>query len=404
MYVKLYRCLAIVAAGLALIFLLTPPLARADGGAPNLAYVAGAQNGVGIVDVGQQKMSGTLNIPGDPHMIALSLDGRFLYASQPALGRVAVIAAKTGDTICTASLPGKPTLVALDPNANVLFAAGNGAASVTSLDPTNCHVKRTFQTSGPVYGLAVATVASSLSATSGNQLWVANGDALTVFDDLSGKTLASVVVPGGPRYVTAPQGATIYVNTQQGGVFAVDLNSHKVTSLISGGAYGPMDYDATTGEVYVPDEQHNQLIVLSPVNAGIAPPKEPGRVIALNAHPRSIAITNDGQLGFVALEGGNVAMLDIPGRQVIATVKVGGDPQFIITGVYPPAIGTTPQQASTLGTIVNIAAYAIVIALLVVPIILFRRFAKARDTIRDEKETEDAAPDVVGEAERPRLP
>ena len=71
-------------------------------------------------------------------------------------------------------------------------------------------------------------------------------------------------------------------------------------------------------------------------------------------------------------------MLDIPGRQLITTFNVGGDPQFIITGLNPPAIGTTPQQASILGTIVNIAAYALVAALIIVPILFFTRYAKVR--------------------------
>ncbi|MBV9231804.1 MAG: hypothetical protein JOZ18_21020, partial [Chloroflexi bacterium] len=102
------------------------------------------------------------------------------------------------------------------------------------------------------------------------------------------------------------------------------------------------------------------------------------RTIKLGVTPASVAITSDGQLGFVALSGGNVAMLDIPGRQIINTIPVGGDPHFIITGLYPPAIGTTPQQANVMGTIINIAAYIFVVALLVVPILLFRRYAKIR--------------------------
>jgi DNA-binding beta-propeller fold protein YncE len=137
-----------------------------------------------------------------------------------------------------------------------------------------------------------------------------------------------------------------------------------------------MDYDEMTGEVYVPDEQHKRLDVLAPVNAGSTPPHQPNRTIDLGVQPRSVAITSDGQLGFVALAGGNVAMLDIPARQVINTIYVGGNPYFIITGMYPPAVGTTPQQANIWGTVVNVVAYVFVIALLVVPVLLFRRYSR----------------------------
>lgn len=34
--------------------------ASADGGAPNLAYVAGAANGVSVIDIGQQKSPAAL--------------------------------------------------------------------------------------------------------------------------------------------------------------------------------------------------------------------------------------------------------------------------------------------------------------------------------------------------------
>ncbi|MBO0783006.1 MAG: hypothetical protein J2P37_29680, partial [Ktedonobacteraceae bacterium] len=69
---------------------------------------------------------------------------------------------------------------------------------------------------------------------------------------------------------------------------------------------------------------------------------------------------------------------DIPGRQAITTFDVGGDPHFIITGLYPPAVGTTPQQANILTTLLTIAGYVLVVAVLVVPILLFRRYSKAQ--------------------------
>jgi DNA-binding beta-propeller fold protein YncE len=364
--------------------MLLAPQAHADGGAPQLAYVAGTAQGVSVIDIAQQKITSTIASSGDPHMVLLSTDARFLYVAQPQSGHVAIIAAKTGSVFCTASVPGQPSLLAIDGNFNTLYAAGNGASSISEINPTNCAIKRTFQTGGPIYGLAIAAVAASVSSSSGNQLWVSSGNKLLVFDDLKGTLLGSVTIPGGPQYITIPPGATVYVNTRQGSVFAVDLNSHRLEKLMTGGSYGPMDYDANTGEVYVPDRQHNQLVVLSPANAGFALPHEPARTIDLGAPPQSVAITSDGQLGFVALAGGSVAMLDIPGRQLVTTFHVGGNPQFIITGLYPPAIGTTPQQASVLGTIINIAAYIFVIALLIIPILFFRRYAKARRDAKPE--------------------
>lgn len=351
------------------------PTAHADGGAPNLAYVSGSAQGVSVIDVAQQKITQTIPASGDPHMILLSTDARFLFITEPQQGHLRIVAAKTGDTICTANIAGQPSLLAIDATSNTLYVAGNGAASVTALDPTNCNVKHVFQTTGNVYGLAVAAVASSIGGSTGDQLWVA-ADQLQVFDTVKLQQISSVAIPGKPHYVSIPAGATVYVTTRSGSVMAIDLSSYKVISLISGGNYGPMDYDATTGEVYVPDSKNNQLVVLSPVNSGFSPPHEPSRILHLNAAPESIAITSDGQLGFAALQNGTVAMLDVPGRQIANTFSVGGSPRFVITGLYPPVLGTTPQQATTYGTILNIVAYIFVLALFIVPIVLFRRYAK----------------------------
>jgi DNA-binding beta-propeller fold protein YncE len=376
---------------LALFSPLLIPIAHADGGAPNLAYVSGAAKGISIIDVAQQKITGTLPVTGNPQAIQLSLDARFLYVTEPQAGQLAILAARTGQTVCTAKIPGQPSLMAIDKSTGTIYVAGNESSVVSAVNPNNCAITQTFHTKGPVYGLAVAVVASSLSNTSGNQLWVATSDELTVFDTLKGSIINRVPVAGGPQYVSIPPGATVYATTRNGSVVAVDLNSLKVIPLIHGSQYGPMDFDETTGEVYVPDVLHNRLDVLAPVNAGSPPPHEPSRTIDLSTQPRSVAITSDGQLGFIALANGNVAMLDVPGRQITNTFSVGGAPTFIITGMYPPVVGTTPQQANIWGTIINVAAYIFVIALLVVPVLLYRRYTRANRKDTEEALSEDEA-------------
>lgn len=332
--------------------MLCSPMAYADGGAPQLAYVAGAGQGIGVIDIAQRRITGTIALAGSPRTVLLSPDGALLYVTQPESGRVAVIVAKTGKTLCTVSLPGQPSLLALSLDATVLYVAGQGDNSVRALNPTTCAIERTFKTNEPVYGLAVAaSTAPDATPSTPNQLWITGATALTVFE-ADGHLLGSVPVAGGPQYISIPGGFTAYVTTRAGTVVAVDLNTRQVIrTLLSGGQFGPMDYDATTGEVYVPDWQHNQLDVLAPVKEGEATvPQEPERILHLNGSPQAIAITSDGQLGFVALSDGQVLMLDVPGRSVVTSIAVGGTPHFIITGLYPPASNgpvSTPSQTTT---------------------------------------------------------
>src|SRR6266849_5215862 len=108
-----------------LLSMCSPLRVHADGGAPNLAYVSGTPSGVSVIDVLQGKVTKVISVAGDPHTILFSLDGRFLYVTQPHLGQVAVLFAETGEPFCKARLPGDPALLALDQYSNTLYAAGS---------------------------------------------------------------------------------------------------------------------------------------------------------------------------------------------------------------------------------------------------------------------------------------
>ncbi len=262
--------------------------AYADGGAPQLAYVAGTARGISVIDIAQRRATSTLTVAGQPHMILLSPDGSALYTTQPELGQVTVIAPKTGKALCVARLPGQPSLLAFSIDGTVLYVAGQGDTSVRALNPANCAVERTFETHQPVYGLAVAaSAAANATPTTPNQIWAVGASGLTVFD-ATGNLLGTTSIAGGPQYISIPAGFTAYVTTRQGSVIAVDLNTRRVIqTLLSGGEYGPMDYDATTGEVYVPDRQHNLLDILTPITASTAlMPHEPTRQFALSGSPQ----------------------------------------------------------------------------------------------------------------------
>lgn len=368
-----FLCLLLLFVGL------NAPPAYADGGAPQLAYVAGAAHGISIIDIAHQGVTGTIAVGGNPHTILLSPDGHALYVAQPTLGQVAVIAAKTGKTLCTTSLSGQPSLLALSLDATVLYAAGQGDTKVRALDPDTCTVQRTFETHEPVDGLAVtASTAVNATPVTPNQLWITGTTSLTVFE-VDGHLLGTVPIAGGPQYISIPGGFTAYVTTRQGTVVAVDLNTRRIVrTLLGEGQFGPMDYDASTGEVYVPDLQHNQLDVLRPITAGTTLlPQEPARIIHLSSSPQSVAITSDGQLGFVALSNGQVLMLDIPGRNIVTAIAVGGSPHFIITGLYPPVNSpiSTPQQTATApSSATPISPPLLIVAMILLGVLLLGTF------------------------------
>jgi DNA-binding beta-propeller fold protein YncE len=346
----------------------------ADGGAPQLAYVAGTAQGISVIDIAQRRVIGTIAHAGRTQTILLSPDGQLLYVTQPLLGRVAVIEARTGKIRCTATLPGQPSLLALSLDATVLYVAGQGDTNVRAIEPATCTILHVFATHEPVYGMAVtASTAADATPSTPNQLWVTGSTSLTIFDT-QGHLLGSLPLADGPQNICIPGGFTAYVTTRQGTVLAIDLNTRQVfRTLLTGGQFGPMDYDANTGEVYVPDRRHNQLDVLAPVTVGSSVfPQEPAHVLYLGHAPQAVAITSDGQLGFVALANGSVAMLDIPQRRIVTSIAVGGTPHFIITGLYPPSDNpqATSSQPVTTSSAISVSNVALIVSILLAAMLL----------------------------------
>ncbi|HEY3992311.1 MAG TPA: hypothetical protein VGM01_05460, partial [Ktedonobacteraceae bacterium] len=291
-----------------------------------------------------QRVARQFAVAGSPDMLLLSPDGSLLYVTQPAVGSVVALAAKTGQVICSASFPGHPALLALSVDATVLYVAGLNETTILALNARTCAQERSFQAPEPVHWLAT-TLSNASSDAPRTQLWMAGEKAVSVLDD-QGQVLASIPVAGDPQFLCLPGALTAYVATRQGSVIALDMLTYRtVATLLTGGVFGSMDYDAVTGEIYVPDQRLRQIDVLTPVLADMAVmPREPASILPVNGFPQAIAITNDGQLGFVALSDGQIAMLDIPGRSLLKLIAVGGSPHFIITGAYPPP--NAPQPIS----------------------------------------------------------
>ncbi len=361
--------------------------AFADGGAPNLAYVAGTSRGVAVIDVAQRRIARTISIAGSPHNVLLSLDGSLLYVTQPARGQVSLLEAATGKILCSARFAGQPSIMALSPQNDVFYVAGNDNTGIHVLDAKTCALRATFQTTGPVHALAISFLSGAFPKHQGDyQLWATTPGGLMVFDT-NGTQLANLPLAADPQSLCIPPGLIAYITTGQGTVVALDLSTMRFTApLLRGGPFGTMDYDAATGEIYVPEQKQHQIAVLAPVLSGTQ--IEPGKLarqLPLPGVPQAVAITSDGQLGFVALQDGRVVMLDIPARQPVTTITVGGQPQSVITGLYPPASINIPPPTSSQPTnqiqplwhnipfIISVILFALATLALITLILLWRR-------------------------------
>jgi YVTN family beta-propeller protein len=207
------------------------------------------------------------------------------------------------------------------------------------------------------------------------EVYVANSDSdtVSVISTKGRRVIATIPAPGGPLGITIPRaGGVAYVGTRAGTILALTLGTHQLAGVVlrtGAGPLGTMDYDAITGEVYVPVPSANAVDVLAPVAATTsstlaALPTEPARVLPIAGTPVAVAITFEGSYGFVAQRtSGSVILMDAASLQIQARIPVGGAPQAIVTGPYPPKVSS--QAAFMFNILYGVAIVVIMIIALV---------------------------------------
>lgn len=375
--------------------------AYADGGAPNLAYVVGGGNGASdlvVIDIAKRSVTGRVTVGGAPAGVVLSADGRFAYVTQSDKNSLAIVDAHDLRVVGTIPVGSKPQALALDQaeTPNLLYVANSGGDTVSVVNPDARNVITTFQVGQHPGGLAIALNGTGIVAQDINdaELYVANtgSDSVTVISTEHRRVLATIPVPGGPVGVVVPQsGGVAYISLRTGAVAVVSLAKHTLLGTLlpapSGATTPPgsMDYDAVTGQVYVPEPAAGTVAVLAPASAGSgagAPvlPNEPARTLAFGGGPSAVAITFEGSYGFVTQrDAGKTTMFDAGTHKPLAEIAVGGAPRAVVTGAYPPLLN---RQSA------NVAAY-VVTGLLIIVLAVSIYFV-ARGTRRNKRNIKDA--------------
>lgn len=361
-----WPCLSVCAVAAVLVVSLAGgPLARgarADGGAPVVAYVVGAGptgSDLAIIDIARRRVVARVPLGGDPRGLAFTTDSTLAYIAETSANRVAVVDVAHLGLVATIPVGAGPVALAADTTGLTydLFVADSGGSTVSVVDVNARRVVGTIPVGLHPSAVALAGLGSGIANPDNPEIYVANADSdsVSVISVQTLAVIATIPVPGGPASVAVPaQGGVAYVGTRSGAVVAVGLAAHRVLGVLTrlrGTAAGWMDYDAVTGDVYIPDRAGGVVDVLRPVAAseGAAPslPAEPARVLPVGGGPDAVAITSDGAYGFVAESvAGGVAMLDVGSHRTLAVIPVGGTPRAVVTGAFLPLNGPPPTATA----------------------------------------------------------
>jgi len=212
--------------------------ARADGGAPNLAYIAGGgANGeeLVVIDVGQRQVTQRIPLNAAPAAVLLSADSRSAYVALPATNSLAVVDASSHRVATIIAIGPGPRALALGyvHGTALLYVANGGGDSLAVVDLAAHKVRATIPVGMHPAGVAIAAPGSGIAGTDPNdaEVYVANmdSDSVSVVSTLRQRLIASIAVPGGPLGVVIPSlGGVAYVSTRSGTVVAVSLADHRV--------------------------------------------------------------------------------------------------------------------------------------------------------------------------------
>lgn len=278
------------------------------------AYVANRQSGsVSVLDTRTMDLSGTITIGGNPWAIALSPDGRRAYVTSGAPS-LSVIDTATNQVIAKPAFGEEPLqLVAVGPDETEAYVSTRYpigvAPRVYGFDTRTNQSIWAVDVGAPPLALAVR----------GSLLYVTTLDGSLRLIDANARRVVSDAWLGSPGYALAihPISGDIYATS--GGYLSVFSGGLGLKQRINVGCVAEdLAFTPTADHLWASCPSTRKIQILNPTTGGVE------GAISAGTIPRSVAFAPDGQLAYVANEGGtqvgSVSVVDVPRMSVIDTL------------------------------------------------------------------------------------
>jgi YVTN family beta-propeller protein len=271
-----------------------------------------SSNTITVVDGDSFQVVGTVDARNHAtHDLAVSRDGRWLFATNLASGRLSAVNTRTMETVASIATGDRAHVVTLTNDNRQAWVANIGENTISIVDTTTFRILGTIAVGKGPTGLTFSR--------DGRFAYVSNqGDkTVEVIDTASHRVLKAIPVGTNPHFlVLGPDGRIWGTNTGGTDIYVIDPATQ---DKVAKGLQGPNAYVTVAGL--------NRVVVLSadPSNLRIL------EQIDVGQRPNGISGNREGTRLFVVHEVSNdLKVIDTGSSAVLATVPVGRKPIRVV--------------------------------------------------------------------------
>ena len=301
---------------------------EADEATRSRVFVANeSSNSVTVIDGDSFQVVGTVDARNHAtHDLAVSRDGRWLFATNLASGRVSAINTRALETVASIATGDRAHVVTLTNDNRQAWVANIGDNTISIVDTTSFRILGTIAVGKGPTGLTFSR--------DGRFAYVSNqGDkTVEIIDTTSQKVIKAIPVGTNPHFlVLGPDGRIWGTNTGGTDIYVIDpATQDKIASINVGpapqqiafgfkGLQGPNAYVTVAGlnRVVVVSADPKNLRILEQIDVG--------------QRPNGISGNREGTRLFVVHEVSNdLKVIDTGSSSVLATVPVGRKPIRVV--------------------------------------------------------------------------
>ena len=260
---------------------------------------------VSAIDTASETKLAELIVGKDPRMLTFSPDGQRLYVTSQASATLAILDTQPFSIRTKLRVGPEPYGVVAAPNGHLVYVAASGADRIDVIDTALNQVMDTIPTQARPKGLAIAE--------DGTRLYVTHFlSGMVSVIDLTDRSVLEVISTGpesnmAQRLVRHPTQNRAYLPH-------IRSNVSNPTPLFDTALFPVISVIDLTTEQHLLTERLELSVVDRPVNM-----------------PFDLALSSDGQRAHIVYLGsGDMSVIDLESRQVLAHLEVGDGPRGIV--------------------------------------------------------------------------